>query len=132
MPTRTNTFAGADLDRAAARRADPAWLERALADPGARAVLTVGGEPVVTGEPRPLPADDWDVDALEAPAADAPSPLLVALADAEPLEGTAPVLLGVRARRAPVRGRDGRRARRGPRRRACASSRRWSARPTAG
>jgi len=91
MPT--NTFAGAGLDRMAARRTDPAWLERALADPAARALVTVGGEIVVAGEVRPLPADDWDVDDLQG---GGPRPLVVGAAEVEPLPGTAPVLLGVR------------------------------------
>lgn len=108
----TNTFAGADLDRAAAHRTDPAWLERALADPAARALVTVGGDIVVAGEVRPAPADGW-VDDLEDAGA---RPLFVGAHDVDPLAGTAPVLLGVRggaplfaieAQAAPAAGRAG-------------------------
>lgn len=91
--TPTNTFAGAGLDRMAARRTDRAWLERALADPAARALVSVGGDIVVAGEVRPLPADDWAVDDL---ASGGVRPLVVAMSEVEPLAGTAPVLLGVR------------------------------------
>ena len=52
----TTTFAGGTLDRAGARRADPAWVAERLAAPSARAV--VGGVPgvLVTGdEPALVP-----------------------------------------------------------------------------
>jgi NAD+ diphosphatase len=91
--TPTNTFAGADLDRMAARRTDSAWLARAFDDPAARAIVTVGGDIVVAGDVRPLPADDWDVDDLQSAGA---RPLVVGARDVEPMAGTAPVLLGVR------------------------------------
>jgi len=70
-----NTFAGAALDRASARRRDPDWLARAAADPASRALVTVRGELV-----------------LGAGAA----PLEVPVGAVAPLEGTAPVLLGLR------------------------------------
>lgn len=66
-----NTFAAAGLDRAAWRRRDDAWL----AQPGTRALVTAGGELAV------------DPDG---------APLLVSPGDAEPLDGTAPILLGER------------------------------------
>ena len=52
----TTTFAGGTLDRAGARRADPAWVAERLAEPSARAV--VGGVPgvlVAGDEPALVP-----------------------------------------------------------------------------
>ena len=69
-----NTFAGARIDRAGARRTDPDWLRERLADPTSRAVLV-------------------DVDGVYVDASsDPPRPLLVPLSS---LEAPEPVLLGV-------------------------------------
>jgi NAD+ diphosphatase len=49
--TAPNTFSGATLDRAAARRTDEAWIEERLADPATRAVAVTGdGGVLVDGE----------------------------------------------------------------------------------
>ncbi|HWV86511.1 MAG TPA: NAD(+) diphosphatase [Capillimicrobium sp.] len=70
-----NTFAGAALDRVSTRRGDADWVARAAADPAARALVTVGGELVLGAGAAPL----------EAP-----------VAAVAPLDGTEPVLLGLR------------------------------------
>lgn len=70
-----NVFAGARLDRVAWRRTDAAWLAAARANPAARELVTVGGELAVGAD-----------GAL----------LRIAPGTADPLEGTAPVLLGER------------------------------------
>jgi NAD+ diphosphatase len=96
MAPRTNTFAGADLDRVSWRRTDPAWLAAARADPSARALVSVAGELAVIADPgAPAPAswaDSWDP-----PADGALTPFVARLGDVAPLEGTEPVLLGLRA-----------------------------------
>jgi NAD+ diphosphatase len=71
-----NTFAGGALDRAGARRGDPAWVARCAADPVARAVLA--------GEDGVLVAEDGG----------AVAPALVPLG---PVAGSQPILLGLDA-----------------------------------
>jgi NAD+ diphosphatase len=97
-----NTFAGADLDRVSWRRTDAAWLAGARADPKARALVSVAGELAVTGDPGEAPADVWDppTDGAAAPLVVGlgdVAPLVVGLGDVAPLDGTEPVLLGLRA-----------------------------------
>jgi NAD+ diphosphatase len=79
----TNTFAGAPVDRAAARRSDEAWLRERLGDPASRAVAIGADGPLLDGD-RPAfgPVDpaaeavllgvDADGVALFAAAADEP------------------------------------------------------------
>lgn len=60
----TNTFAGARLDRAGARRADERWLAERRADPSARAVLIGLDGPLLDGDGPalgPVPGDQGDV-----------------------------------------------------------------------
>ena len=71
-----NTFAGASLDRVSWRRGDEAWLAERAADPAARALVSVGGDLAVGDDGRPVE---------------------LALGSIDPLEGTQPVFLGLRA-----------------------------------
>jgi NAD+ diphosphatase len=50
---RRNLFAGPYLDRSAHLRQDPAWFERALADPGSRAIPVWQSRSLVTDEESP-------------------------------------------------------------------------------
>jgi len=75
VETDPNTFSAASIDRVSAERRDPGWVARAERDPRARALASSGGRMALSGEP---------------------SPLDFVLADPQPLEGTRPVLLGLR------------------------------------
>jgi NAD+ diphosphatase len=73
-----NAFTGGALDRASARRHDPAWLAAQAADPAARAVLAGDRGVHVTGdEPRLALVPLAEIDAAE--------PLLLGLDDAGPV-----------------------------------------------
>jgi NAD+ diphosphatase len=76
-----NAFAGGGLDRVSWRRSDGAWLSQRLRDPAAGALVSVRGELAMDAEGAPL---------------------LVAPQSVPPLEGTVPVLLGLREDGTPV------------------------------
>jgi NAD+ diphosphatase len=100
------TFAGGTLDRAADRRADPAWVRARVADPSSRAVVAApDGVLVVDGDP-PRPALVALADGAEGGGpADAAAPAPLAPDGGAP----GPVLLGLRGGRAlfAVEGGDG-------------------------
>ena len=77
MPAAANTFSGARIDRASARRTDPRWVAEQLADPSARAVAVTPEGPLVDCSSDPC------------------RPALLPLADAD--AGGEPVLLGIDA-----------------------------------
>jgi NAD+ diphosphatase len=93
---RLNVFAGADLDRVSARRTDTEWVRGARAHPAARALVTVAGDLAVVTEDTEAAVDRSWVDAWETGAGVAPTPVTAPLGEVAPLEGTEPVLLGLR------------------------------------
>ncbi|HEX2131865.1 MAG TPA: NAD(+) diphosphatase [Actinophytocola sp.] len=84
-------YNGASLDRAGARRADPAWIECARAHPGARVLafrrdgcLTADGRPVsFDGEPGVFLGLDGDAGVFAADLSDLAEPDALALAGAD-------------------------------------------------
>src|SRR4051812_29474156 len=74
----TNTFAGASIDRASARRTDEAWVAEQLRDPRARTIVVSSEGPFMDLETDPCrPAF--------VPLGDAPEPVLLGIAAEGPL-----------------------------------------------